>query len=87
MRVVLMSKVSIKKAAAELDELSEEERRALRISRFHAEQLQPRASTSSNQPQPRYLADSVITSYSGFVCRVFGRRGRICHSKSNRFRV
>ncbi len=49
-----MSKVSLNKAAAELEELTEEERRALRISRFHAEQLHPRASSSSNVSGPRY---------------------------------
>lgn len=48
-----MSKVSINKAAAELEELTEEERRALRISRFHAEQLHPRAPSSSNEARPR----------------------------------
>lgn len=48
-----MSKVSINKAAAELEELTEEERRALRISRFHAEQLCPRAPSSSSEARPR----------------------------------
>lgn len=48
----LMSKLSIKKAAAEFDTLSEEERRALRISRFHA-QPPPTPSSSSHEPRPR----------------------------------
>ncbi|XP_024396467.1 uncharacterized protein [Physcomitrium patens] len=83
MRVVLMSKVSIKKAAAELDELSEEERRALRISRFHAEQLQPRASTSSNQPQPRLahpggaLATNKAAALAKFLKRKLNEPGGV----------
>jgi hypothetical protein len=49
----MSKKVSINKAAAELDELTEEERRALRISRFHAEQLHARAPSSYNESRPR----------------------------------
>lgn len=47
---ISMSKVKISKAAADLEELTEEERRALRISRFHAEQLQPPTSTAARPP-------------------------------------
>jgi len=45
-----MSKVKINKATADLEELTEEERRALRISRFHAEQLHPSSSTAARPP-------------------------------------
>jgi hypothetical protein len=69
--VIPMSKVSINKAAAELEELTEEERRALRISRFHAEQLQPRAPSSSTEARPRYQRLLLRIS----ICRVFFRFG------------
>ncbi|KAG0566969.1 hypothetical protein M758_7G094200 [Ceratodon purpureus] len=52
----MSKKVSINKAAAQLDELSEEERRALRRSRFHAEQLQSRHPPSSNESSRPRLA-------------------------------
>jgi hypothetical protein len=49
-----MRKVSIKKAAEEFEGLSEEERRALRISRFHAMPVLSSSSASSSQhSQPR----------------------------------
>jgi hypothetical protein len=49
-----MRKVSIKKAAEEFESLSEEERRALRISRFHAMPVLSSSSASSSQhSQPR----------------------------------
>lgn len=47
----LMSKLSIKRAAAEFDILTEEERRALRVSRFHA--LPAVATSSSHESRPR----------------------------------
>jgi hypothetical protein len=51
-----MRKVSIKKAAEEFEGLSEEERRALRISRFHAMPVLSSSSASSSQhSQPRQV--------------------------------
>jgi hypothetical protein len=51
-----MRKVSIKKAAEEFESLSEEERRALRISRFHAMPVLSSSSASSSQhSQPRQV--------------------------------
>lgn len=52
--MLMSKKVSINEAAAQLEELTDEERRALRLSRFHAEQLHPRPTSSANESRPRY---------------------------------